>query len=640
MNKNIDKNIFYYGSEKGLPEKVNLKAGQLDLVYENGFLRYIRSGDVEILRMINHAVRDHNWGTPPLNIIKEKIDKKAHSFYIEYTALIDHHDIRFEWNCRISGSEENVIEFTIEGTPLSTFKRNRIGFTVLHPVKECAGQEVSIIHPDGSSDTHLFPEMISPDQPFLNISAMEWKANNISARLSFSGDVFETEDQRNWIDDSYKTYCTPLELPFPVTVNKGERIKQGIILSVNVPEEATRKDAELPSVSIDESPCDLPAIGVGQSSEVKELSHDEVETIRKAGFDHYRADLLLYDSHWPIQLDRIIKESKSLKLPVELSMFFDHVKDELIAFTKLHEQKSIRVSYINIFNRSPHATQKKTLDVVVPEIRRLFPEARIGAGTDAFFTELNRDRTPVENLDFLVYSINPQVHAIDNATLCENLSTIPYTIKSAKEFGKNKAVHISPVTFKMRWNPNATGKVSEDKDQLPDDVDARQMSLFGASWVVGAINQMIRENPEAVTFFETVGLKGIMQSSSPQCPDLFFAPSRRVYPMYLIFKMILGNKHNRFFQVNSQRPLEFSGLSWGNSRPEKLLLVSYQPDKMRIALPDFFINGFAQAIHVDNIGDLLQHPDMGNLSGEIITGNSVEIPPFGILLLRTSEPAN
>jgi len=33
--------------------------------------------------------------------------------------------------------------------------------------------------------------------------------------ISFEGDVFETEDQRNWTDASFKTYCPPLRLPYP-----------------------------------------------------------------------------------------------------------------------------------------------------------------------------------------------------------------------------------------------------------------------------------------------------------------------------------------------------------------------------------------------------------------------------------------
>jgi D-apionolactonase len=51
------------------------------------------------------------------------------------------------------------------------------------------------------------------------------------------------EDQRNWTDASFKTYSTPLELPFPVEVAAGERIFQRVVLSIMTHETATTATA-------------------------------------------------------------------------------------------------------------------------------------------------------------------------------------------------------------------------------------------------------------------------------------------------------------------------------------------------------------------------------------------------------------
>ena len=48
--------------------------------------------------------------------------------------------------------------------------------------------------------------------------------------LRFGGELFEMEDQRNWTDASYKTYCTPLHLPYPVELAAGERVIQSVTL--------------------------------------------------------------------------------------------------------------------------------------------------------------------------------------------------------------------------------------------------------------------------------------------------------------------------------------------------------------------------------------------------------------------------
>ena len=115
----------------------------------------------------------------------------------------------------IEGREDNSITFTMEGIALESFEKNRIGFCVLHPIDGCAGTNCVIAHSDGSLEQSVFPEQISPDQVFRDIRSMKWMANTVHCRLDFEGDIFETEDQRNWTDASYKTYSTPLSASFP-----------------------------------------------------------------------------------------------------------------------------------------------------------------------------------------------------------------------------------------------------------------------------------------------------------------------------------------------------------------------------------------------------------------------------------------
>jgi hypothetical protein len=54
---------------------------------------------------------------------------------------------------------------------------------------------------------------------------------NLQVQLAFYGDIFETEDQRNWSDSSYKTYSTPLHLPFPALVMEGETMQQQVVVT-------------------------------------------------------------------------------------------------------------------------------------------------------------------------------------------------------------------------------------------------------------------------------------------------------------------------------------------------------------------------------------------------------------------------
>ena len=59
----LSKNIIYYGKDEQLAENIEIKSGPLNLIYEAGDLRYIKFNEIEIVRRVYVAVRDHNWDT-------------------------------------------------------------------------------------------------------------------------------------------------------------------------------------------------------------------------------------------------------------------------------------------------------------------------------------------------------------------------------------------------------------------------------------------------------------------------------------------------------------------------------------------------------------------------------------------------
>ena len=55
---------------------------------------------------------------------------------------------------------------------------------------------------------------------------------DVEVDIAFEGEVFEMEDQRNWTDASFKTYCRPLALPRPYTLEAGDEVRQRITVTV------------------------------------------------------------------------------------------------------------------------------------------------------------------------------------------------------------------------------------------------------------------------------------------------------------------------------------------------------------------------------------------------------------------------
>ncbi len=199
---------------------------------ENGQLRYVRFGGVEVLRGIAFLVRDENWGTYSPQIESLDIQETAEGFAVSYRAVCSDARQRLAFEARITGSSDGSLVFTAVATPETDFVTNRAGFVVLHPAG-LSGEKLKVTHVDGSEEETRFPKAISPSQPVFNIRALAHEAApGLWATCRMDGDAFEMEDQRNWTDASYKTYVRPLALPWGYTLAKGSRHEQSVSLSL------------------------------------------------------------------------------------------------------------------------------------------------------------------------------------------------------------------------------------------------------------------------------------------------------------------------------------------------------------------------------------------------------------------------
>ena len=100
--------VAWYGRDEPPPNIITLKAGKLELEYENGDLRYIRHAGQELIRRVYIALRDQNWNTIPAKIRNLSIASNDDSFTIQFNAV--HHDrsIHFHWLATITGKPDGI----------------------------------------------------------------------------------------------------------------------------------------------------------------------------------------------------------------------------------------------------------------------------------------------------------------------------------------------------------------------------------------------------------------------------------------------------------------------------------------------------------------------------------------------------
>jgi len=557
------KEILYYGSPALLPQPLVLHAGSLKMIYENGNIRQIKYRDFEVIRMIYSAVRDQNWGTVDFVIESEDIQIKDDGFKISYTAT--YRDV-FMADCQLEGTSDGVITFSLDGEVLNDFRKNRIGFCVLHPVEECMGKECIINYADQDAVPGKFPSAISPDAPFKNIRSMKWNVlDDLEGIIDFEGDIFETEDQRNWTDASYKTFCTPLDLPFPLLVKKGTAIRQKIVFCLSGNKIISSNDqATFNSIDCDFTKTnDFPELGLAQSSENIILTLHEIAAIRDIRLDHLRCDIHPGEDNSLEKLVQAFDESNQIDCKLELCLHFSsHFQEEFNNIKQLLKSRQYLIKSVVLFRKEKKTTDNELLKALVPIIREILPSAQIGAGTDAFFSELNMHRMKTDLLDFVIYSVNPQVHAFDNQSLIESLLVQKHTVQSTRLFSGKADIFVSPVTLKMRFNPDAiSNELVDIFEGFPGKADARQMSLFNMGWTVGSLASLISVNTSSITYFETVGLSGVMQGDRiNRFPDVFYSVPRMFYPVYHLFKILCSYKHGKVHSCRLSDPKMFSAL--------------------------------------------------------------------------------
>ncbi|MEZ4901711.1 MAG: hypothetical protein R2822_08120 [Spirosomataceae bacterium] len=478
-----------------------LRAGSFHILYEKGFLRQIKQDDLEIIRMMYFALRDHNWGTFSYVIENEVIENHQNHFWITYTLLhLDESSYPiFAWEVKIEGKADNTIVFEIAGKALQDVLKNRAGFCILHPIEGTAQQPVTIFHGDSSqSDTH-FPRFIAAQDPFLNIKSMRWQvANGISYQLDFEGDIFQTEDQRNWGDASYKTFCTPLSLPFPVQLYQGDTVWQRVSLS----QMATPSPTVIPPISFTKSfKPSLFSMGIAVSIESDSLPATAIDLLKSLALSHYRIDINSFQENWITTFSQHCETASVLDLPLEIALTLnDQYDTQLQSFVFLCEQNKLNIRYLILFSSQSLTTPQTIIDYV-PFLKQQLPKVKIGVGTDYNFTELNRQRFQAGEADFISFSYHPQVHAFDDLSLMENTETLRYQIESATNL-YHKPVHISFISLHKRANPYATN-IADVSVSIEKQIDSRQKTTFGAAWLKAVLRSLSQTEVASVTIFRT-----------------------------------------------------------------------------------------------------------------------------------------
>lgn len=460
------------------------QVGRLSLLIVEGDLRRIRFDGVEVLRRVSYPVRDGAWGTCPVRTVSEALDQDAG--WLVYEHRFAARDGSFAGLFRAEVSEAHLV-LTVAIDAAADLAVNRAGFTLLHPLRGVSGQALTVTHADGAVEGTTWPALISPSQPVFDIAGLEHEVSGVRVAITMAGEVFETEDQRNWTDASYKTYCRPLAWPLPFALGPDAPVRQRVEVRLSGRGAVATGGAARGGV--------VPVVAVAMEAGLAEavLPAFPVQLRLRAG-------------------DRVPAVAGAVHLEIVVNEQLDGLEQLAADCAGLDVARVTVLTEPYLKSHQPEGpwpAGPRPMDLIATA-RALFPRAAVGGGMFTSFTEFNRCRPDPARVDFVTFSGTAIVHAADDLSVLETLEAVPEVFTTGRAIAGGKPLHLGLYSIGMRSNPYAADCVANPLRERLAMVrdDPRQDSRFAACFAVGVLAAACAEGVASVALAMTDGPLG------------------------------------------------------------------------------------------------------------------------------------
>lgn len=630
----------WYGRNEPPMESIPLHAGPVTAELVGRDLRAIRYGGLEIAQRVYIAIRDRNWDTVPGVMSDLVIDQRADRFSVRFTVTHRRAEVDLTWQGEIRGEPDGTVTYGMDCTVNADLDYKLIGLNIHHGMREYVGRPYAGDSPAGSVSgiftQHVFPQLVVDETEvpiFPDVSRLTTQlTDEVAVTFTYAGDTFEFEDQRNWTDGSFKSQSYPPRRGGLSHATAGQHLFQSVAIQATGPVPAAPTDTAPITVTLGEaSETRLPPLGVGMASHGGDLSPREADLLRALRPAHLRVDLHLGAASASTELERAVCAARQLNCSLELAVFVIDAAAELAALAPFLENLPVPVARVLVFHEAEAATSPRWLELAHEALDPVLPGAAFGSGSNANFCELNRHQPGRPEGDAISFGITPQIHAFDERSMAENLAPQAEVVRSARAFSDAPVV-VSPVTLRPRFNAVAQSDVTAVAGELPYAVDARQMSLFGAGWTLGSVKHLAAAGAESVTYFETTGWQGVLETEtgSPE-PDLFPSRPGEVFPLYHVLADLAELRDAELVAVESSNALAVEALALRDDAGLHLLLANLTPEprEVSLALPD---GGEARIRRLNDtsVAAAMATPQDFRRSGAPLTQPTVTLAPFEV----------
>lgn len=496
-----------YGTDEAAAPVRALRAGPLSLELQGARLRHIRCGAHEIWHGLALVLRDADWGTPEPILETADVRAWADSFEAHLTGHWTA-PARVDFELHIRGGTDGSIRFDAQALPQAELQLNRLGLCLLHPLAVC-GARVQITHVDGRISDSGFPQLIPPWPPFMLVRALRHRwAPGHWAQATLEGDCFETEDQRNNGDASFKTYSRSNLAPRPYRMEAGQAVRQSALLRVELP----ARTASKPQTRRRPAPPLRVAVGgvtgdwlpVGVEIHANDAGEPALlPLLRDLQPAHLHLAWRPGDAvHWPGIAAMLGAGGAHLRL--DLLLPDEPGADRAVPALKADlDAAGIAAEGVAVF--AGHAAP-------IEAARRHFAPAAVGGGTPHFFVQLSR-LDALAAVDFASFTTSSIVHGADDDEVMLGLASLPDMVATWRARHPALPLRIGPNAIAARASPLGAQPASDGTRRLAlAAADPRSSAQFGAAWALGHVVGLAQDGVQALTLLALRGPNGVVSA--------------------------------------------------------------------------------------------------------------------------------
>lgn len=420
-----------------------LRHGGFEAVFSAGAVHDVRLDGWSALTSVYVAVRPPDWSTVPGDVEVTSWVRDEGEFELTFVSRHQGHGTPLEWSGTVTG-RDGTLRFAMQARALEPVAVNRVGFCLLHPV-HVRGRLLRGTTPEGVVST-TWPDRISPHQVLTGLSAMEYPlrpeggppSDELVLGIDFEGDLFETEDHRNWTDPGWKTYCTPLSLPVPRQLAAGETVTQTITLSRRPRTTRRRVVVDVRDVAA----AGRPRLGAAR-----------LAAAAGPAWDHHclETDAAGLAASLPAALAGRGGAPLDVWLALDAGEPVAPLAQVLAAAAAAAPGALGRVA---VFDRASFVTPPALATGLRDALRALGCALPVGGGSCLYFTELNRadlaGAVDAAALDFVAFSLTPQVHHSDPLSVLGTVRAQPECLRVARSIAGALPVVVGPVSWSGR----------------------------------------------------------------------------------------------------------------------------------------------------------------------------------------------